>query len=546
MPLHSQQMPYNRKTISYILPEPDLDSLLQLASVLSDTKQKSQIEKFVACFRQKKYIGKLLDIFEQCEQQIDLSNIRTLRGIFNTLLLWADINMIQEFVLETHIKGVLRVLELTSKKSLSYHEQFEQFPRMNVKNILPKQLGLKIRQIENLEFFKTRVAPQYKQKSQIISAIDQLIWWYHCDIVNWLQQDNNLIYDLFNKLKYQENQLLIIKFLCLVFGFASKDMQRFAGISFFRILAEKGLLNEIQYLLSDDDHSDIRNTAAGLLHIAIQLDSGIVQEHILIQAEKYKHQQPNLLQVILEQLTKDEDDFRLKQQLFDLVKIILGIGNNSSNQQQSLSTPTPQTLFGDDPRTGNILKLFYERYATLLLRSIHSIQVKSVDLVNPVENLIMDPDQILFYGNLCEFLQSMILHYGGRTKRILHDPRCFANMVQLLRCQDPLLKIQTLRFFRAAIGMRDMEMNAMMIEQNVFILLVRLFLDVYTQPDSTLYSECLDVFEFIQLRGSKEIVNHIMGEYGSILEPVVTLRPFNLLKLKYDKNLESMVDNSIA
>ncbi|CAO3588366.1 unnamed protein product [Absidia cylindrospora] len=238
MYLHTHQFPGHRSEELGILPPPELDNLLHYAKVLSDTKQRDHIDLLVVTLLSNDHVGKLLAIFEQCAQQDNLSNMRTLRGIFNTMLLWADTDMIQELVLAKHIHGVLRVFDFMSKRNPSFCEQFESMPRLHLidllksKTILVDNLG----HAENLAFIRNQIAPQYWQKTALVNALERMCSWKHMTIVNWMQQDTLVLPPLFDILlgTDMDQQRSAIHFLSQVFDFALKDMQRFASASFFR------------------------------------------------------------------------------------------------------------------------------------------------------------------------------------------------------------------------------------------------------------------------------------------------------------------------
>jgi hypothetical protein len=106
------------------------------------------------------------------------------------------------------------------------------------------------------------------------------------------------------------------------------------GYILSRSLAGKGLLDLIQHLIYDDD-TEIRRTAAKVLYTITQLDVWILQNYILTQVDKNK-QKSNLLQTTLDQLANVED-YALKQQLFDVMKALLGLAEGSSSFQSSSS-----------------------------------------------------------------------------------------------------------------------------------------------------------------------------------------------------------------
>ncbi|KAI8338642.1 hypothetical protein BC941DRAFT_423458 [Chlamydoabsidia padenii] len=535
---YTQNKSQNRLRDYSLLVNPEVGNLLQIANIVYDPKQRDHIDLLVATLKSNDTIGKLLKIFEQCAEQDDLSNMRTLRGIFNTMLLWADTNMIQELILEKHIVGVLGVLEFMSKRNLSYREQFKNMSRMELGSLLKEDLAQKFRDAEHLEFFKSQVASQYQQKTQLNQALGRLIYWKHLDIVNWIQQDTLLTQRLFRLLDDKKDTSIIDRQITLdimhkVFVFAEKDMQEFACVSFIRTLVDKGLLELIQRLLYDND-INIQKTAAKLLHIIVRSDVWMIQNNILAQAGKDK-QASNLLQVTLDQLA-NVDDYVQKQQLFDIIKILLGQTDSSPNSLSS-SGFISQSIFDDSPVPGNMLKLFYERYAFSLIQTTHSINIKPIDMTNPVEPLEISHHQFIYYSCLCDFLRLIMVQYGSRTKRILLDHPCFENMAQLLRHQDLSLKLKVLRFFRAAIGLRDTDINILLVNQNVFTYIVRLLLDTNAQQHQTIHSEIEELLGFIRNMNMIILLDHIIPEFGSIIESTVSTPVYNSLITRHEKNI---------
>lgn len=73
--------------------------------------------------------------------------------------------------------------------------------------------------------------------------------------------------------------------------------------------------------------------------------------------------------------------------------------------------------------------------------------------------------------------------------------RYFSQLIDLFCSSSPL---ETLRFFRAAIGLRDMDINAMLVRQNVFAFITQLLIDTNTQQNHTIHSEIEELLDFIR------------------------------------------------
>lgn len=118
-----------------------------------------------------------------------------------------------------------------------------------------------------------------------------------------------------------------------------------------------------------------------------------------------------------------------------------------------------------------------------------------------------------------------------------------------------------LRFFRVCVAVGDEFYNRSLIKQNIFEPTIRVLLDTNGR-DCLLNSACLDLLEFIRKvsiclnaadlhtnkiilqENIKPLVNHLINQFGTVLDTITYISVSKQLRVIYDQNNEADTPNN--
>lgn len=109
---------------------------------------------------------------------------------------------------------------------------------------------------------------------------------------------------------------------------------------------------------------------------------------------------------------------------------------------------------------------------------------------------------------------------------------------QWLHFANILLLKGGLRFFRVCVSIRDEFYNRSLIKNNIFEATIRVLLDTKGQ-DCLLNSACLDLLEFIRKENIKMLVNHLITQFGTVLDTITYITTCQQLREKHKENINT-------
>jgi protein phosphatase-4 regulatory subunit 3 len=291
----------------------------------------------------------------------------------------------------------------------------------------------------------------------LMGVMNNLIFQYHVEIVNYFQNNHVLLTELFDQIKTAttESRHGIIRFvhqLCQL----TKQMQNSARVSLFRSLASYGLFDLMCFALEEDDRM-MRTNSLNILASFTNLDVASVRSHIMIQSRDEAKELKPLLEVIVEQFASDAD-YDLKVQYFEILRLLLDPTGNTPIVGPGANDPASKM----NPETDEFLQIFYDKYVSTLLNPIERLDIKPISLkgiirkkkkkrcyfnlsiffsLGPIELLHLTQDQAQLCLYLCEFLCFAVRNHGYRSKYILLSSNLFLKVAQLYRSKYAYIKL---------------------------------------------------------------------------------------------------------
>ncbi|KAI9019970.1 component of IIS longevity pathway SMK-1-domain-containing protein [Phycomyces nitens] len=534
---NSNSFDFQRETPEVIFPPaPEISNLSKIASIVTSAKTPKEKERLSAYIFNENYIDKLLPIFETCEDLESIDDLHTMFTIMKTIILLNDATIIDYIIRDEIVLGVMGMLEYDPetptmkakhREFLAKHSKVEQ-----VVTIKDEATMSKIHQTFRLQYLKDVILESSMDES-MASALRSAVFYNHVDILTYVQNNNELLTELFGILKDEEasdkkkrDAVLYVQSLCSI----TKPFQASSRASLYRSLAPYGLFDIFDIALTDEDIS-MRTAGLDMLASIVELNACLVRGYMIKQS-KDETTKKNLLEIIVKEFTADKDHI-LKCQYAEVIRTLL----DSSGGPSFGTALVPETLNRQDPETDEFLTLFYEKYAPSLLQPIQDLDTKTIKLTGPVEILLLTHDQAELILYISELLTSVVKIHTFRSKFLVLSSDCFGKVVQLFRSRDAHMKLAALRLVRACVGLKDEFYNRHLVKHDIFEPIIRVLLDTDGR-DNLLNSACLELFDFIRKENCKILVNHLETQFGSVLDTITYVDTCEKLRLRHEQNSE--------
>jgi protein phosphatase-4 regulatory subunit 3 len=426
----------------------------------------------------------------------------------------------------------LRILLFTSddpefgNQKASYHADLSDPTRF--KEVVPirdEQIKSKIHLTYRLQYFKDIILARIMDDSTF-SIINSMLFFNQVEIVQYLHSSDHFMRDLFGifdmgtdpppasssspiigpplppsmvsersnskldgpaLLERKIDTIMFLQQLCSM----AKHLQAPSRISFFRSLAERGILKVIEFGLSKENLTNhntdpsavelgsteppkteevreegamIKSVVCEILMTIIDYDPSSVRGYCL----KQRQEGTKTLAESLIELLISEADLGLKVQLTDALRTLLdmggtGLGNPSTNM--ALADSNGLLKRDEDPDNERFLQFFYDHCVHVLARpflqlpelipyapgkSITPLQRKSLlaeinlewtSLVDDQEPVSITPLEAATFNHLCEMICFIIVQHSFRSKYFILSTNLLNKIGSLLRIIGPRTSI---------------------------------------------------------------------------------------------------------
>ncbi|KAL9555421.1 hypothetical protein MBANPS3_002361 [Mucor bainieri] len=518
------------------LPDPELSNLKEIADIFTAAHTLTEKDKISTFITIENYFDKILPMFETCEDLEDITDLHLLYKVIIGLLALNDQGLIEQLLRDEYIIGFMGILEYNPNTPgmKAKHREFikSHGNAKQVVDLADESIKRKIDQTFRLEYLQGILQSGGDADEGLLGVLNNMIFQNHAEIVNHIQNNHIFLGELFqivrNNDTTEEKRNETIRFvhqLCAL----TKQMQNSVRVSLYRSLADYGLFDMMHFSLVDKERS-IRIASLNILAAFTDLDVNCVRGHLLLQSKDKRTTTP-LISTIVEQFTADAHH-DLKVQYFEILRLLLDPNGNSPGGPM-MSDPLKQA-----PETDEFLQLFYDKYMKVLLKPIEQLEIKPITLKGLIEPLVLTQDQAQLCLYICEFLYFAIRNHGFRSKYILLSSDVFVRVMQLYRSKYAYIKLGGLRFFRVCVSICDEFYNRSLIKNNIFEATIRVLLDTKGQ-DCLLNSACLDLLEFIRKENIKMLVNHLITQFGTVLDTITYITTCQQLREKHKENISA-------
>ncbi|GAN11169.1 suppressor of Mek1 [Mucor ambiguus] len=483
------------------LPDPELSNLKEIADIFTAAHTLNEKDKISTFITIENYFDKILPMFETCEDLEDITDLHLLYKVIIGLLALNDQGLIEQLLRDEYIIGFMGILEYNPNTPgmKAKHREFikSHGNAKQVVDLADEAIKRKIDQTFRLEYLQGILQSGGDADEGLLGVLNNMIFQNHAEIVNHIQNNHIFLGELFqivrNKDTAEEKRNETIRFvhqLCAL----TKQMQNSVRVSLYRSLADYGLFDMMHFALVDKERS-IRVASLNILAAFTDLDVNCVRSHLLLQSRDERVTTP-LVSTIVEQFASDTHH-DLKVQYFEILRLLLDPNGNSPGGPM-MSDPLKQA-----PEADEFLQLFYDKYVKIILSPIEKLEIKPITLKGPIEPLVLTQDQAQLCLYICEFLYFAIRNHGFRSKYILLSSDIFTRVMQLYRSKYAYIKLDT------------------------------------KGQDCLLNSACLDLLEFIRKENIKMLVNHLITQFGTVLDTITYITTCQQLREKYKENMST-------
>lgn len=524
---HFDPMP---DTISSIeLPPCELSKLEDISELIQSVLPSPiRREKLAMALESEGYIKKLIDLFHMCEDLENTEGLHHIYEIFKNVFLLNKNSLFEIMFSEDMIFDVVGCLEYDpSLPHPSRHRDFllNQAKFKEVIPIINSDLLQKIHQTYRVQYIQDVVLPTPSVfEENMLSTLSSFIFFSKVEIVSMLQDNEAFLVELFSKLKDDNTEdsvrhdlVMFLKEFCAF----SQTLQPQSRDSFFKTLASMGVLQALEITLAVDDDI-VRSASIDILSHVVEFNPSMVREFILQQSNTQDDDQL-FVNLVIEQMIYDSDpELGGAVHLMVIIKLLI----DPENMLATANQKTEKTEF---------LSFFYK----------HSMHVLTAPLLaNTTDDKPNKDDyqtaQLL--SLILELLSFCVEHHTYHMKNYILSKDLLRRVLVLLKSRHTFLVLCALRFMRRIIGLKEDFYIRYIIRGNLF----QPIFDAFKQNGkryNLLNSALLELFEFIKAQEDmKELVKHVVENYGKFFETVDYVQTFKALKLRYEQQQDRVKD----
>ncbi|WAR60687.1 hypothetical protein PtB15_9B626 [Puccinia triticina] len=602
------------------LPEPSLANLSEIENLIKSSSCSSiGRERISTLILKKDYVRKLEPVRIEAEDLESLKDLHTLCMLLQSILMLNDA-AIYEYCLQDDIVLIAASIldydpEFGNQKA-SYHADLSDPTRF--KEVVPirdEQIKAKIHLTYRLQYFKDIILARIMDDSTF-SIINSMLFFNQVEIVQYLHSSDHFMRELFGifdmgatdplpagssspiigpplppsmvseranskldgpaLLDRKIDTIMFLQQLCAM----AKHLQAPSRISFFRSLAERGILKVIEFGLSKqelikpvidstvvegessreiaktrearEDEAMIKSVVCEVLMTIIDYDPSSVRGYCL----KQRQEGTQTLAESLIELLISETDLGLKVQLTDALRTLLDIsGTGLGNPSNSLSFADSNGPLkrDEDPDNERFLQFFYDHCVHILASPLLKLpELNPYAPPSERETVSLSPLEAATFNHLCEMICFIIVQHSFRSKYFILSTNLLNKIGSLLTIIGPrsapalttkakpskdsernevsppapaqtrknsykYLELVGLKILKTCFNKKDQFYDRALIKNSLIDLVV---LDIFVAQDgkdNLVSSACLELFENIRLNNPKPILNHLMDKRPDVI-----------------------------
>lgn len=517
----SEQLADTSATIE--LPPCELSKLEEIYNIVtSSLSAPVPREELSLVLERDNYVQKLLDLFKVCEDLENYDGLHLLYNIFRTLFLLNKVAILSVMFLPSNIMSVIGVLEYDPGKSqpVAHRKYLEQTSKYKeVISIGNSEITEKIHLTYKMCYIQEVILPTPSLfEENMMSAFNSLVLYNKSDIVNSIQDNGRLLYDLLSNLKsdsiaieeYRE-YALFLRELC---NFA-QSLEMESGTKFYHRLCAFELMPALEHMLLCEVE-DVVGVAVDIINQISEYNTSILRDHILKQSDA--EEDSHFLNMIIGLLV-DAQFTSIDVQLVVLIKTLI-------DPENIMTDPTAHTV-----EKTIFLNYFYRHCMHRLMAPLMSQTTGDKISKDTGSNAVL-------LSHILDLLTVCVEKHSHYIRKYVIDKNLLGRVLVLMTSAHRHLTLASLRFCRKIIGLRDESYYLYLTKHDLFGPIIKT-LESNGDRYNMVNSAILEMFEFIKNENITTLIMYTVEKYAQTLQGINYVSTFEALKLKYDQKVDA-------
>lgn len=525
----SEQSAYSSQETngSITLPPCEVSQLREIELALSRSfGSAQQREKLALAIESQGYVEKLCDIFRMCEDLENLEGLHLLYQIARDMFMLNRNDLLEILLQEKYFKDIVGMLEYDpAYPERRKHREFL-YEKAKFREVLPirnEELRRKIHQTFRVQYVQEVCLPVPSIfEENLLTVLTSFLFFNRVDIVTFLQDDKQLLKDLFEQLKDRsvsvERRKDLAMFLKEFCSFSSSLQQsgQPSRESFYKTLMDNDLLEVIEPCLESDD-LQTRVTIVEVFVMIVEFNPQAVRDYLLQQARNISESKNKnlLLNKLISHMLSDRDpELTSANTMAQVMRAILDPDN-------MIATPNAKS------ERQEFLAFFYRRSMETLCRP----------LTENTKGGILQKDDYHTANKqamIIELLSFCFEHHTTHMRNYCINNRLLNKVLVLLRSKHHFLSLTALRLFRKVVQLKDDYYNRYIVRENVMSLIADCFCENGPRYN-LLNSAIIELFEYIRTEDLKILITYVVEKLGHKFDGVLYVQTFSNLRIKYEQ-----------
>uniref|UniRef100_A0A915PJI6 Serine/threonine-protein phosphatase 4 regulatory subunit 3-like central domain-containing protein n=1 Tax=Setaria digitata TaxID=48799 RepID=A0A915PJI6_9BILA len=509
------------------LPPCEVNSLADIEVMISNSFGSAALrEKLAIAIENQGYVAKLCDLFHMCEDLEHIDALHTLHQIARSLFMLNRNTLLEILLSEKYFRDIVGMLEYDpAEPKPRKHREFL-FQKARFREVLPihnDELRQKIHQTYRVQYVQDICLPAPSLfEENLLSVLNSYLFFNRVDIVSLLQDDKQLLKDLFDQLKdpattteRRKDLTMFLKEFCS-FSTSLQPNGPQGRENFYKTLMQNDVLAAIEPCITSKD-LQTRATTVEMFVMIVEFNPQTARDYLLQQGRGFGEAKNNqlLLNKLIDHMLTDRDPELTSA--YTMVKVM-----------QSLLDP-------DNMITSPNMKSERHEFLTFFYR--RSMETLCRPLYGNTENDTLKRDDYH-----CANQQAMIIdilcfcfeHHAVHMRNYCISNKLLNRVLILLKSKHHFLALSALRLFRRVVQLKDEFYYRYTVRDDVMRPIVECFRK-NGHRYNLLNSAIIELFEFIRMEDIKPLIVYVVENFNKDFEDVTYVTTFKSLHLKYDQ-----------
>ncbi|EJW78478.1 hypothetical protein WUBG_10613 [Wuchereria bancrofti] len=436
------------------LPPCEVNSLADIEVMISNSFGSAALrEKLAIAIENQGYVAKLCDLFHMCEDLEHIDALHTLHQIARSLFMLNRNTLLEVLLSEKYFKDIVGMLEYDPAEPRPRKHREFLFQKARFREVLPIQndeLRQKIHQTYRVQYVQDICLPAPSLfEENLLSILNSYLFFSRVDIVSLLQDDKQLLKDLFDQLKdpatTTERRKDLTMFLKEFCSFSTslqpngpQGRENFYKLFFIQTLMQNDVLAAIEPCITSKD-VQTRATTVEMFVMIVEFNPQTARDYLLQQGRGFGEAKNLLLNKLIDHMLTDRDPELTSA--YTMVKVM-----------QSLLDPDNMiTAPNMKSERHEFLTFFYRRSMETLCRPLYA---NTENDTLKKDNYHCANQQAMIIDILCFCFE----HHAVHMRNYCINNKLLNRVLVLLKSKHHFLALTALRLFRRIVQLKD-ELN---------------------------------------------------------------------------------------